>query len=768
MVTGTTTTASASPDDLQGLRLATWNLQGGSAGIDSKWTAGVLPLLAGTRGYLPHDFVFVQEAGPQRGTHATEVASSGNYRVIQTLFRLTPSDQYAYIYWMEVDFNGHRVNTAIVTRRAVDNAFIVPGERGNPASRPVFGLRIGSTVLYSVHSLSRTNGADAPALLENMNAAAGASLDWLALGDFNQDPTNLQQAMDNRGGSGGPVGHIVNTGQATHQNGGELDYGVTSLGLSGFLDAERLDNPAGSDHNPVEFTTLPQLPDYAEDDQYRVMGLGDSITAGIGDSNGTGYRDDFFNEMHEAPSHADVDMVGSQKRGVMDDPDNEGHPGWRIDEIMSIADCTVGQYQPNVVTLMAGTNDINQNYELETAPQRLKELIEHVQKDSPKAVVVVAKLTPTGKAGLQPRIDKFNGELPRIVSELQNDGKHVVLVDTKDINVAEGLQGDAHPDDGGYSKLGSDFYRGVVEAAKKHWIQAADPQNPGGTCRNPDDSAAGPGWRALGVVAPGMGSPAGRTELADVDGDGRDDYIRIPEKGTLRIAVNRKAEPGKPHWVEVQTDVETAGHADAEGLRLADLDGNGRADFVHTWRAPDAKGGTHNVEFNSGPNGEQKLITRPVDVATGKLFDDTPPEAIRFADVDGNGYDDYLRVGENGSIHAYFTLPTKDNVPTWDPHLSWAPGVFYGSREKLRMADVDGDGKADYLMVGNKGAVHAYLNKGGRGIGGFEEHRYFVKETGYPGVKSAFRDISGDGKADYIVLYKGGSVRCWLNEGGNL
>ncbi|MGP4001594.1 hypothetical protein [Streptomyces sp. 8N706] len=30
-----------------------------------------------------------------------------------------------------------------------------------------------------------------------------------------------------------------------------------------------------------------------------------------------------------------------------------------------------------------------------------------------------------------------------------------------------------------------------------------------------------------------------------------------------------------------------------------------------------------------------------------------------------------------------------------------------------------------------------------------------------------FADISGDGKADYLVMYDGGSVRAWLNRGGN-
>lgn len=51
-----------------------------------------------------------------------------------------------------------------------------------------------------------------------------------------------------------------------------------------------------------------------------------------------------------------------------------------------------------------------------------------------------------------------------------------------------------------------------------------------------------------------------------------------------------------------------------------------------------------------------------------------------------------------------------------------------------------------------------HLHNGGRGEGGFTEHRSFVRETGRLGDKSTFRDISGDGKDGYVVIYAGGSV----------
>ncbi|WP_339151423.1 FG-GAP-like repeat-containing protein [Streptomyces sp. F41] len=80
---------------------------------------------------------------------------------------------------------------------------------------------------------------------------------------------------------------------------------------------------------------------------------------------------------------------------------------------------------------------------------------------------------------------------------------------------------------------------------------------------------------------------------------------------------------------------------------------------------------------------------------------------------------------------------------------------------------MDGDHRADYLMVGGDGSVHAYLNRGGKGGGGFEKRHNFANASNYPRHYVQFSDISGDGKADYLVIHDGGAVRSWLNRGGN-
>jgi lysophospholipase L1-like esterase len=94
----------------------------------------------------------------------------------------------------------------------------------------------------------------------------------------------------------------------------------------------------------------------ASDTPLRVMPLGDSITWGVGSSSGNGYRGPLWNEL-AADGHP-LDFVGTVRNGPMSDPDNEGHSGYRINEIAALADASLTRYRPNVVTLHIGTNDL--------------------------------------------------------------------------------------------------------------------------------------------------------------------------------------------------------------------------------------------------------------------------------------------------------------------------------------------------------------------------------------------------------------------------
>ncbi|WP_258050242.1 GDSL-type esterase/lipase family protein [Streptomyces finlayi] len=502
------------------------------------------------------------------------------------------------------------------------------------------------------------------------------------------------------------------------------------------------------------------------------MPLGDSITYGVGSSTNAGYRRPLQYLLKMLSPTVSLNMVGTRQSGPSGmDRDHEGVSGDRIASIAQRASCSVTKYKPNVVALHAGTNDMRDEFvgDLSSAPERLAVLIDQVVSASPQATVLVATLVPATKANLQPRIDAYNAEIRQVVEQRRNRGWHVRLVDMSALVKPEDLSQPAHPGDNGYLKMAVGWAGAILDAHEDGWLQ--DPAEPiaDRACSSDEtdddvDVPLGDGWRALGVIAPGMDSPTGRTDIVELDGDDRGDYVRIANDGSVRAALNTPGSvPGKPDWVEQGTISPGRGHS-AEAVRFADVTGDGRDDYLLVGTE-----GSVRAWQNNGPgaaDGPYHWTDLGI-IAPG--VSGTTREALRFADVDGDGRDDYLRTSDSGAVHAYLNTPTSAGAIHWTEHLHWAPGVSYGTRDKLRLADVNGDRRADYLMVDSTGRTHAYINDGGGGAGGFTPYLNFASPTSaLPGAKTTFRDISGDGKADYVTIYDGGSVSAWLNRGGNI
>lgn len=185
----------------------------------------------------------------------------------------------------------------------------------------------------------------------------------------------------------------------------------------------------------------------------RVMPLGDSITYGVGSSTGSSYRADLWRRLVTQAGY-NVDFVGSQQSGSLPDTDNEGHSGWRIDQIAASVDGWLATYQPDVVLLHIGTNDMNQDYQVDTAPQRLGGLIDKVLADRPTATVLVAKIVPSLDATIQSRINAFNAAVPDIVAAR---GVRAKLVDLSVLSAAD-LNDTLHPNDNGYLRMSVRWY----------------------------------------------------------------------------------------------------------------------------------------------------------------------------------------------------------------------------------------------------------------------------------------------------------------------
>ncbi len=191
----------------------------------------------------------------------------------------------------------------------------------------------------------------------------------------------------------------------------------------------------------------------------RVMPLGDSITEGTQVPGG--YRIGLWQRL--ATGGYRIDFVGSQYNGPtnLGDHDHEGHPGWRIDQIDANITGWLNTYQPHSILLHIGTNDILQNYNVSTAPNRLSTLIDHITTTTPNAEIFVAQIIPLANSGQENAVRTFNNAIPGIVQTKTNAGKHVHLVDMHSALTTADLTDGIHPTATGYDKMANVWYNAL-------------------------------------------------------------------------------------------------------------------------------------------------------------------------------------------------------------------------------------------------------------------------------------------------------------------
>jgi len=194
----------------------------------------------------------------------------------------------------------------------------------------------------------------------------------------------------------------------------------------------------------------------------RVMPLGDSITEGTQVPGG--YRIGLWQRVVAGGFR--VDFVGSQFNGPasLGDHDHEGHPGWRIDQIVANITGWLQATAPHTVLLHIGTNDVLQNFNLAGAPARLSTLIDHITAAVPSAEVFVATIIPLASAGQEAAGRTFNAAIPGIVQRNVSAGKHVHLVDMHSALTAADLIDGIHPTAAGYDKMAATWYSALQSA----------------------------------------------------------------------------------------------------------------------------------------------------------------------------------------------------------------------------------------------------------------------------------------------------------------
>ena len=209
---------------------------------------------------------------------------------------------------------------------------------------------------------------------------------------------------------------------------------------------------------------------------------------------------------------------------------------------------------------------------------------------------------------------------------------------------------------------------------------------------------------------------------------------------------------------------------DRRDLHLIDWDGDGACDVV--WTDPDNNNkvsvwlnkypstGAWQWTYLSNPSPELSCSQK-----RGKEFNDLP---VRLADITGDGKADYLCIGKDGLVTGYVQSGT--NSFTNVNQIKFAQGF---DRTNLRWSDVNGDGKADMVHIDKFTGDASVLYNGGQvSDPGSNSGSSFHWDTAtaawtgaYAGTCQYFPDLDGNGRTDLhsITDVFQNTAETWLN-----
>ena len=272
-------------------------------------------------------------------------------------------------------------------------------------------------------------------------------------------------------------------------------------------------------------------------------------------------------------------------------------------------------------------------------------------------------------------------------------------------------------------------------------------------------TAAGPAtlvrFAAVDGAAPGLIARTGqRVELLDWNGDGLPDLVEIGLGGQARVWRNA----GGCSWDAPETIGALPLLADPAGaVAFADMDGDGEADLLRA----DLPLGGYMPRLPGAGFGEP--------VAWRQAPAPAPMAAwTRLVDLDGDGIPDLLASApDGGTLSAFYR--TSDAEGGWrsEPQVVAVPAPVQNLADPhVFVADMTGDGSADLVRVDGGGVTFwPYL-----GGGQWDAAVVMANPPGLPfdvrPERLFLADLDGDGCAD-LVLIEGGRLTYWLNRAGN-
>jgi hypothetical protein len=296
----------------------------------------------------------------------------------------------------------------------------------------------------------------------------------------------------------------------------------------------------------------------------------------------------------------------------------------------------------------------------------------------------------------------------------------------------------------GFPGLRADYNEYFVDLngnGKKSWIRISQGADEAwiGTA---SDAGELPSDRWANVSQATISGSAYAHFFADIDGDGKADWIRISRSTSDAWYALGNGDGAFKPWIKVNAVV---GPANSTKHYFVDVNGDGRADWVQI-----------------GPLGANQSWTSSVALATGNgnfqfwsSSSSTTSGYTSYIDLNGDGVIDNVLMNSSNPVDLFGSYIGKGDgtfTAVWSSmDLKSSPDYrsYMGSRIDTQFADINGDGNADLIQIYTTSIFVAY----GKGDGSFAVPRY-VGDAKTGGL-NLFADIDGDGMTDRISTLAG-------------
>jgi hypothetical protein len=245
--------------------------------------------------------------------------------------------------------------------------------------------------------------------------------------------------------------------------------------------------------------------------------------------------------------------------------------------------------------------------------------------------------------------------------------------------------------------------------------------------------------------------------VADLDGDGRLDIIALNADNNVISILRNTGSPGILTTNSFATRIDLPAGNSMRGLAVQDLNGDGKPDIV----AANNGDNTISIFQNISTIGNIAFTTR-VNFTTG-----FGPVGVAIGDFDGDGKPDLAVVNANSVTISVFQniMGAGDNIKT----NSFAPKVDFPALTAgyaIAIGDMDGDSKLDLVVGSGSGSQAISVYRNTATVGSITTNSFAAQVNfAAPGWVNAvaLADLDGDGKLDIVLVSELPSVLSIFN-----